>query len=251
MQGSKELKKSVLIVGASGTIGSSIASVLFKNKFSLILLGKENNDRLNKLSIKFKCPKFNCDLTNIKEVEKTFQSIKKTTDSLDCIIYSVAKPFPNKLLHNTDITIIEEQINIQLIAFHRLMVQSLPFLDKSVQDGSIPRIILISSEFVLGTPPIKIGPYIAAKSAVTSYAKVLAQEWIKKGIRVFILAPGMVRSRLTQDLPEEYLKNIEKQLPEKTLTRPSDIADYVEAILTSKLDSSYGITLQVSKAHRR
>ena len=250
MQGPLKSKESVLIAGASGTIGSSIAHSLYK-KFHLLLLGRKQNESLNQLSSKYKCPVFSCDLTKNTEVLNTFKSIKKSTDSLSCIIYSVAKPFPNRLLHNTDIKVLEEQINTQLLAFHFLMVQSLPFLEKSIQNGSTPRVILLSSEFVIGNPPIKIGPYLAAKSAVTTYAKVLAQEWIKKGIRVFILAPGMVRSKLTSEFPEEYIKNLEQQLPEKMLTQLTDIEKYVEVILSGKLDSSYGVTLQVSRAHRR
>ena len=50
---------------------------------------------------------------------------------------------------------------------------------------------------------MKIAPYITAKSASTSYVKILAKELIKD-IRVFILSPGMIKSNLTQ-YSEEYL----------------------------------------------
>ncbi len=65
---------------------------------------------------------------------------------------------------------------------------------------------------------MKIAPYIAAKSASTSYVKILAKELIKKDIRVFILSPGMIKSNLTSNIPEEYFKQIEQSLPEKKLT---------------------------------
>ena len=98
---------------------------------------------------------------------------------------------------------------------------------------------------------MKIAPYIAAKSASTSYVKILAKELIKKDIRVFILSPGMIKSNLTSSIPEEYFKQIEQSMPEKKLTSTKEISNMINAIYKGYLDASYGNEIQVSKAERR
>ena len=126
----------------------------------------------------------------------------------------------------------------------------MPFLEASKKNCT-PRITYISTEYLIGSPPIKIAPYLAAKSAATTYVKVLAKELIIKGIKVFIICPGMIKSKLTSNIPEEYFKQIEKKLPEKQLTNCKDISSIIDAIYKGYLDSSYGNEIQVSKAERR
>ena len=43
---------------------------------------------------------------------------------------------------------------------------------------------MISTEYGVGLPPVKIAPYVAAKSALNAYALSLAQEWQGSNIRV-------------------------------------------------------------------
>ena len=126
----------------------------------------------------------------------------------------------------------------------------MPFLEASKKICT-PRITYISTEYLIGSPPIKIAPYLAAKSAASTYIKILAKELIFKGIKVFILCPGMIKSKLTADIPEEYFNQIKEMLPEKQLTTSEDISLTIDAIYKGYLDSSYGTEIQVSKAERR
>ena len=114
-----------------------------------------------------------------------------------------------------------------------------------------PKITYISTEYLLGNPPIKIGPYLAAKSAANTYMKVLSNEVIKKNIRTFILCPGMIRSKLTSDFPEIYLSDIEEKMPRKRLTNVDEISNTILSIYKGYLNASYGIEIQVSVADRR
>ena len=84
----------------------------------------------------------------------------------------------------------------------------------------------------MGLPPIKIAPYVIAKSALTTYARILSQELLPKNIRVHIMAPGLIQSKLTMDLPKKYLEILKAEMPEKTFTSMRDIAD-IAALLMS------------------
>ena len=198
-------KPPILVFGSSGAIGSQVAESLKRGKHNLILTSKKNSNFNQNLSKKLSSPFFSFDFeksSNYKSLEK---KIRKLTPKLQGLIVSIAKPFPNKFIHNTEDAIFEEQLNIHLFSLHKIIRGSLPLLEAS-KKYCTPRITYISTEYLIGSPPIKIAPYLSAKSAATTYMKILAKELITKGIKVFILSPGMIRSALTSNIPEEYFK---------------------------------------------
>lgn len=136
----------------------------------------------------------------------------------------------------------------QLKALHLSLAAALPLLRG--RDGGA-RVVVLSTEFVLGNPPAKIAPYMAAKAAMTAYARVVAQEWLNFGVRVQVLAPGMVPSALTADMPQEYLDQVAAGMPEKRLTAAEDVAAIAQFLLTPAADPLYGTIIPASRAARR
>ena len=240
----------ILIFGATGSIGMAATKTLKKYKNELLLSNSTKNENIKSLGHKFSSPYFSFDLNKDFTHDTLSKEIGKHTTSLSGLIISIAKPFPNKFIHNTDDLILKEQLDIHILTFHKIIKSCLPFLEAN-NTLCIPRITYISTEYLIGSPPIKIGPYLAAKSAATTYAKVLAKELITKGIKVFILSPGMVRSKLTSNLPEVYLKQVEDKMPNKRLTSPEEVSLTINAIYQGNLDASFGNEIQVSNAERR
>ena len=240
----------ILIFGATGAIGEASSRQINNSDGNIILSASKESEKIKKLSGELSAPYIICDLDKKFDSKKLTQQILKNSSILGGLIISIARPFPHKLIHNTDEEILKEQLSTHIVSFHRIIRTCVPFLE-SARKFCTPRIIYISTEYLLGSPPTKIGPYLAAKSAANTYAKVLAKELLKKGIKVFILAPGMIRSRLTENLPEEYLLQIEKKLPNKRLTTPNEISEAVTAIISGNLDGAYGNEIQISNAERR
>jgi 3-oxoacyl-[acyl-carrier protein] reductase len=239
----------ILILGATGGLGSALARCLKVDGVPLLLHGRRTA-QLQSLAAEIGEPTrtFAADLTSPDEVSTLFRQIEERHPRLDGILFSVATRFPQRLTHRTPWALFEEQINGQLKALH--LVASEAF--RLIADGPQPsRFIVMSTEFVLGTPPIKIAPYVAAKSAMTAYAQIIAQEWLSRNVRVHIVAPGMVKTDLLGDMPEAYLEQVAAQMPEKRLTTAEDVATFVRFLFTSAADPLYGLPLQISRAARR
>ena len=66
-----------------------------------------------------------------------------------------------------------------------------------------------------------------------------------------ILAPGMVKSSLTDHMPDRYLDQVVESMPEKQLTTVDDVADMAEFLMTPKADTMYGSIIHASRAERR
>ena len=240
----------ILVFGATGAIGEAACREIKQNNGKLILSSSSRSKNINKLSKELSSPSITYDLIKNFDKNKLSAEIGKHTNTLGGIIISVARPFTHKLIHNTDEKVLIEQLNTQIVALHRIIRTCMPYLEEA-RKFCTPRIVYISTEYIIGSPPIKIGPYLAAKSAANTYAKVLAKELLNKGIKVFIIAPGMVRSKLTANLPEEYLMQIESKLPNKSLTTVAEISKAISIIMKGSLDGAYGNTIQISNAERR
>ena len=116
---------------------------------------------------------------------------------------------------------------------------------KHMKPGS--SIISTSSETaIVGSE--KLLDYSSTKGAIIAFTKSLAQNLIKKGIRVNSVAPGPVWTPLNpadEGADEEQIKNFGKSQPIGRAAQPEEIAPaYV--FLASEADSSYvsGIVLE-------
>jgi 3-oxoacyl-[acyl-carrier protein] reductase len=73
--------------------------------------------------------------------------------------------------------------------------------------------------------------YSAAKGAIISATKALAQEVAKRKITVNAVAPGFITSDMTKDLNEEELKQM---IPMNRFGKPQEVADLVSFLASEK-----------------
>jgi len=237
-----------LVLGASGAIGSAIAKAASVKGYKTLLHYHKNESGVKELATELDAKTYAGDLTTEEGVTSFVEGIEKEWGTLGGVAYSVALPFPQKLTYKTSWEVFQTQLDTQLKAFHFSMQKLFPLLKKFEGEA---RVLVVSTEYMLGLPPIKIAPYLAAKAAQTKYAQVIAQEWLKHGIRVQIIAPGLVRSNLTADMPELYLEQMMERMPEKKLTSLEDIQGVSEYLLSPAADSLYGTIVPATRGERR
>jgi acetoacetyl-CoA reductase len=84
--------------------------------------------------------------------------------------------------------------------------------------------------------------YAAAKAGIIGFTKALALETAKKGITVNAIAPGFVKTAMTEKIPKDVMDKIVESIPVGRLGEPSEIARAI--VFLSDEKSSY-ITGQV------
>ncbi|MFN3445982.1 MAG: SDR family NAD(P)-dependent oxidoreductase [Bacteroidia bacterium] len=192
--------KSVLIVGASGAIGSAC-----KKKFN-----EMQYDVYTLTSIKEKADNIHCfwlDFNNPKSIDGL-----NLTKPIDCVIISAGKE-PQHNLESTNFEHLNEMMNIHLLGPILLLKKLKPMLN---EDSAI--VFLSSPAALKGSyDPI----YAAAKGAVNSLIKTLAKDFAPK-TRVNAVSPSLIEDspvfkRMTADFREKHLNN--------TLTNKHTTAD--------------------------
>lgn len=85
--------------------------------------------------------------------------------------------------------------------------------------------------------------YSAAKAGVIGATKALAQEVARRGVTVNAVAPGFIRTDMTQDLNEAELKQL---VPMKRFGEPEEVADAVAFLASSKASYITGAILSIN-----
>ncbi len=85
--------------------------------------------------------------------------------------------------------------------------------------------------------------YSAAKAGVIGATKALAQEVARRGVTVNAVAPGFIRTDMTQDLNEQELKNL---IPMQRFGEPDEVADAITFLTSPKASYITGTVLSIN-----
>jgi 3-oxoacyl-(acyl-carrier-protein) reductase len=66
--------------------------------------------------------------------------------------------------------------------------------------------------------------YAAAKAGVIGLTKTLAREYARKGVTVNAVAPGFIKTRMLQDMPQQALDAVIDRTPVGRLGEPTEVA---------------------------
>lgn len=109
------------------------------------------------------------------------------------------------------------------------LVRSLLGVGKLDRDSSV---VFVGSNIARHAVPDTVA-YAAAKAGLEGATRALAQELGPRGIRVNAVAPGLIRTAMTADLPEAVFEDHAAQVPLRRVGRPEDVAPAITFLLGS------------------
>lgn len=227
----------VLITGSSRGIGKACAICLAKNGFDIVLHCSKNIERLNpikeeilKLGVNARTLSF--DVSNREECEKILlDDIEKNGVYYGIILNAgIAKDNPFPSMENFEW---DDVINVNLNGFYNVLKPLImPLIQK--REG---RIVVMSSISGQTGNRGQVN-YSASKAGLIGATKALSREVAKRNITVNCIAPGVIESDMTEELPPEIVKSI----PMKRMGKADEVASLANYLLSK--EASY-ITGQV------
>ena len=234
-----------LVTGASGGIGSSIAYALARQGARLALSGS-NGDKLRVFREQLNDEiggdhvEITCNLSDADDVEKLVPATVDTLGSMNILVNNAGITRDNLAMRMKDEEW-EQVMKVNLEAAFRLMRASA----RPMMKAKFGRIVTITS--VVGTTgnPGQMN-YAAAKAGLVGMSKSLGQELASRGITVNCVAPGFIRTAMTDELPDAQKEALNAKIPMGRMGEGDDIGAAV-AYLASK-EASYitGQTLHVN-----
>jgi len=119
---------------------------------------------------------------------------------------------------------------------------------RNMRESGFGRIISISS---INAQNGKVGQtnYSAAKAGMLGFTKSLARETAAKGITVNAIAPGYMKTEMTDAIPRDVMEAIISQIPVRRLGRPEEIARTVLFLANDDAGFITGETISVNGGH--
>ena len=234
--------KSALLTGASGGIGSAIAKALHAQGAELILNGTRLVE-LESLAAKLgdRALVLKGDLNKTNNINDLAEEAEKMSDNgIDILINNAGITRDNLLVRLSDQDLMDV-INLNLVAGFHLTRKIL----RGMMKRKWGRIIGVSS--VVGiTGNAGQTNYAAAKAGMIGFSKALAHEVASRGITVNNIAPGFIKTPMTDGLSEEQVSKLQTSVPIGRLGEAEDVAAAVIYLASSEAGYVTGTTLHVN-----
>lgn len=233
--------KVAIITGGGRGIGKSIALALAREGANIIISDvdrklAENASLEISAEIKVETLAVNTNVVNYSEVESLVKNTLDKFSKIDILINNAGITRDNLLLRMTE----EEWdsvINVNL----KGMFNCTKAVGKIMIKQRSGRVVNIASVVGLMGNPGQVN-YSASKGGVIAFTKSCARELASRNILVNAIAPGFIKTPMTDALSEEQKKKLLEIIPLNKLGEAEDIANAAVFLCT---DESAYITGQV------
>ena len=189
---------------------------------------------------------FCADFSDPREASRLFDQVVQSMGSVDILINNAGAAISSDMTAEDEewMEVWNTTMNINLNSAAILCKKAIQhFLDRNIEG----RIINISSRAAFRGEQPEFIAYGASKSGMVSLTKTIAKSYGKSGIKAFTIAPGFVRSDMSQDFIRQYGEGIVKDdLALDRLTEPRDIAPLVTFIASGLADHATGATFDLN-----
>lgn len=230
--------KVALITGATGGIGGAIARKMKQAGATVVVSGRN----VDKLDAEFddEYIKIPCDLAaDGGAVELVMNTIERA-GKIDILINNAGITRDTLLMRMTDDQF-DEVINTNLRSCFKMCRAAIMPMMKN----RFGRIINMAS--IIGTIG---GPgqanYAASKGGMIAMTKSIAAEVASRGITANAIAPGFIKTPMTDVLPDELKKTYLAQIPAGRFGEPDDIANACVFLASNEASYINGQTLHVN-----
>lgn len=234
-----------LVTGASGGIGSAIATALAKQGARVALSGS-NGSKLRSFREQLHEEtggdhvEITCDLSNSTQVEELIPATLDTLGGVDIVVNNAGITRDGLAMRMKDEDW-DQVVSINLEAAFRIMRASA----RPMMKARFGRIINITSVVGHTGNPGQMN-YCAAKAGLTGMTKSFAQEVASRGITANCLAPGFIATPMTSALDEKQQETINARIPMGKMGSGDDIGAAAAFLASREAGYITGETLHVN-----
>jgi len=229
-------KKTILIIGSSGGLGSSILKSFDEAKYNLALHYYSNPFPIQSKSYK----SYKADITEESEVERLIQDVVSDFGSIDIVINTAGVTI-SEMSWKTKLSNWDKTIAINLTGPFLVTKHALPHMRKN----GFGRIIFMSS-IVAQTGFVGASAYAASKAGLFGLAKTISKEVANKGVTANSIALGYFNAGMIEDVPQEMQNQLKEAIPVSALGKPEELAELIKYIISEKSSYLTGQTINLN-----
>ncbi len=245
--------KTIFVTGASKGIGASIATTLGKSGAYVIAHYGSDRAGVEKATADIpedRCILISADLEKTSEVDRLWREVLDWRGSIDVFVNNAAVMRVSGGIDADDDawdSVWKEALAVNVLAPARLMRNAVRHY-RETGGGVIITMSSWAAQRGTGSPDLLA--YAASKAAVLAATKTIARHYSKENILVYSIAPGVVRTRMSEDFAAAMGGEdvVTASLAMAEWVPPTDLANLVAFLSTGECRHLSGATLDVNGA---
>lgn len=237
-----------IITGASQGIGACIAKRLAKDGFDVAINHyPSDGDKEKALAVAEECRAFGvraecyaADVSKFDQCEAMVDQVKADFGTIDALVNNAG------ITKDTLLARMTEDIYDAVIAVNQKSVYNMMKLVCNVMGKQRSgRIVNVSSVAGLYGNPGQVN-YSASKAAIIGMTKSVAKEYGKRNITCNAVAPGLIRTPMTDVLSDELKAKMLEAVALKRYGEPEEIASVVSFLVSDNASYITGQVIEIS-----
>ena len=237
--------KNVLVTGATGGIGASIAKALAKQGAHLVL-SSTKEDKLKEMAAELseitknevKYIAFN--LSDAAQVNELFDKAEEMVGQIDILVCNAGITKDNLVLRMKDEDF-EQVLDVNLKSTFILNRNAI----KKMMRRKYGRIINVASIVAVQGNPGQAN-YVASKAGMIGMSKSMAAEVASRGITINCVAPGFIQTAMTDVLTEQQKHAMISKIPMGKMGSVEDISSSIAFLASEEAGYITGQTLHIN-----
>ncbi len=237
-------KRVALVTGAGRGIGAQIALTLAKENTDIAVVdyapAEAAAETLSALAAAGVTARYySCDVSDFSATKAVVDQIVKDFGKIDVLVNN-AGVTADKLILRMEEADWDRVLNINLKGCFNMIKHVTPYMMRK----RYGRIVSISSVVGLMGNAGQAN-YAASKAGIIGLTKTVAKEFGARGITANAVAPGFIRTAMTDALTEEQKQAMYKLIPLGSLGETQDIANAVRFLVSDDARYITGVVLKV------
>lgn len=237
-----------IITGASQGIGACIAKRLAKDGFDVAINHyPSDGDREKALAVAEECRAFGvraecyaADVSKFDQCEAMVDKVKADFGTIDALVNNAG------ITKDTLLARMSEDIYDMVIAVNQKSVYNMMKLVCNVMGKQRSgKIVNVSSVAGLYGNPGQVN-YSASKAAIIGMTKSVAKEYGKRNITCNAVAPGLIRTPMTDVLSDELKAKMLEAVALRRYGEPEEIASVVSFLVSENASYITGQVIEIS-----
>ena len=232
--------KNVLITGGTRGIGAECTRLFAKQGFRVFALYCSDDESALKISEETGCILYKADISDNEKISAVIDEISQKYTHIDVLINNAAIS-EQKVFADIDKDSWNRMIDVNLNGVYNV-TKCVIKLMLAQHGGSVVNVSSIWGQYGASCEV----HYSAAKAAVIGFTKALAKEVGLSGIRVNCVAPGIIDTRMNENLSETDKKRITDEIPLGRIGRAEECAKLIYFLASSDAEYITGQTVGIN-----